>query len=113
MDYQENKENIPESLITREILMEARRKLLRYQRKSKSTEVLKDYLIDELDKCPECDCLVQDNFKCIDNTRKIFQCQNCKNLFTPEITEEFYCEKCGEFSNPEIAENDIEHQIGG
>ena len=57
------------------------------------------------------DCLVQDNFKCVDKNRKIIQCQNCKDFFTPEITEEFYCEKCGEFFNPEIAENDIEHQI--
>ena len=46
LDYQENKENIPESLITREILMEARRKLLRYQRKRKSTEVLNYGLFD-------------------------------------------------------------------
>lgn len=67
--------------------MDARRKLLKFQRKRGSTEDLMDCLINDTDECPVCDCLVMENFKCVSKGKKIFQCQNCKEFFTPEIDQ--------------------------
>lgn len=70
MDYQDE-ENKPEKMeedfnalpyeqgfSAQEILMDARRKLLKYQRRRGSTEDLMDCVINDTDQCPVCDCLV-------------------------------------------------------
>ena len=91
MECQE--ENIPEKmecsegLNINEILSEAKRKLLKYQRKKWSTEQedLKERFITDVDeKCPECQALMVNNFQCLDATRYIFQCCQCKSYFIPD-----------------------------
>ena len=90
MEYQE--ENIPEkmerskSLNIREILSEARRKLLKYRRKKWSTEQedLKERFMYDNDQCPECHALMVNNFQCLDTKRYIFQCCKCKSYFIPD-----------------------------
>ena len=73
------KENIPEKmkgLHINEVLTEAKRKLLKYQRKkwSNEQEDLKEQFITDDAKCPECHALMVNNFQCLDATRYIFQC---------------------------------------
>lgn len=92
MDYQDE-ENKPEkmeceeSLSAQQILMDVRRKLLRYQIKRWSTEQeeMTDSLMNYHDECPDCDALIIENFQCVDQKRNIFQCRNCISCFTPEI----------------------------
>ena len=99
MDYQEDKENISEkmecegeekSLSIREILSEARRKLLKYQRKRwhMMEEEMREFFMNDSDDCPECNALMVENFQCVNAKRYIFQCLNCKSYFIPEGEEE-------------------------
>ena len=85
-------ENIPEKmdcsegLNNREILSEARRKLLKYQRKKWSTEQedLKERFMYDDDECPECNALMVENFQCLDTKRYIFRCCQCKSYSIPD-----------------------------
>ena len=86
MEYQEEKMECSEGLNINEILSEAKRKLLKYQRKKWSTEQedLKESFISDDDKCPECQALMVNNFQCLDTKRYIFQCCQCKSYFIPD-----------------------------
>ena len=89
MSTTENMENIPEKmkgLHINEVLTEAKRKLLKYQKKKWSTEQedLKESFISDDDKCPECQALMVNNFQCLDTKRYIFQCCQCKSYFIPD-----------------------------
>ena len=94
MEYQEEKNpkkmECSESLNIKEILSEARRKLLKYQRKKWSTEQedLKERFMYDYDDCPECNALMIENFHCLDTKRYIFQCCKCKSYFIANEDEE-------------------------
>ena len=85
LNYQDDKQNIPEkmecekeSLNARQILMEARGKLLKYQRKRFIYhEEIEELYMKYHDQCPDCDVLFIENFQCVDYNKKIFQCRNC------------------------------------
>ena len=61
MEYIPEKMEYSEGLNINEILSEARRKLLKYQRKKWSTEQedLKEGFISDDEKCPECQALME------------------------------------------------------
>ena len=86
MEYQEENMECSESLNIREILSEARRKLLKYRRKKWVTEQedLKELFMYDDDTCPECDALMISHFQCLDTKRYIFQCCQCKSYFIPD-----------------------------
>ena len=60
MNYQENKENIPEKgLSQQEILLEAMRKLLKYQRKRPiDHEEIEELYVNYDYQCPNCNVLI-------------------------------------------------------
>ena len=77
------------SLSAREILSEARRKLLKYQRKKPiDHEEIEEFYMNDHDQCPDCNVLIIESFVCIDYNEKIFQCRNCKSYFIPEVEME-------------------------
>ena len=92
MSTTEDMENIPEKMECsegvniNEILAEAKRKLLKYQRKkwSNEQEDLKERFISDDDKCPECQALMVNSLQCLDAKRYIFQCCQCKSYFIPD-----------------------------
>ena len=101
-----DKENIPEmmkGLHINEVLSEARRKLLKYQRKKTHGESEKvhkrrrsKYPLDheEVEElylgpccgghCPNCQLHVTDEFYVKDYSKKLFACRNCKAQFIGE-----------------------------